>query len=95
MTTRNTTTRDKHRAYIKRGKPPCALCHEPIDYSLPHLDPGEFVVDHFVALKNGGLDTLENKQPSHRACNSMKGAKTAEQIAAERSVRTYVTDLVW
>lgn len=66
MTTRNTTTRDKHRAYIKRGKPPCGICHEPIDYTLPHLDPGEYVVDHIVPLNKGGDDALANKQAAHR-----------------------------
>lgn len=37
---RNTTTRDRHRAIIARGKPDCSLCGEPIDYTLTVL-PGE------------------------------------------------------
>ena len=72
---RSTTIRDKHRATIKRGKPACALCGKPIDYQLPHLDPGEFVVDHVVPLTRGGPDTLANKQPAHRSCNSKKRAR--------------------
>lgn len=95
MATRNTTTRDKHRAYIKRTRPPCHLCGGDIDYDLPYLDPGEYVVDHVIALANGGADELDNKRASHRACNANKAAKTAEQIAAERDVRTFITSRVW
>ena len=72
---RHTTTRDRHRSVIARGKPPCALCGEEIDYSRPHMDPREFVVDHIIPLAKGGTDTLTNKQPAHRACNRAKGAR--------------------
>lgn len=95
MTPRNTTARDKHRAYIKRTKPPCHICGQEIDYTLPHLDPGAYVVDHVVALANGGEDTLENKRAAHRACNRAKSDKTAEELAATQGVRTYVTSRVW
>jgi 5-methylcytosine-specific restriction endonuclease McrA len=95
MTTRNTTTRDKHRAYIKRTRPDCGLCRKPIDYDLPYLDPMSYVVDHIIAIKNGGPDTLENKQAAHRSCNESKGAKTAEQMAARQAVRTFVTTRSW
>lgn len=74
MTARNTTTRDRHRNVIARGKPPCALCGQPIDYTLPHLDPMAYVVDHKIPLHRGGPDTLDNKQAAHRSCNRTKGA---------------------
>lgn len=69
---RNTTTRDHHRKTIAKGKPPCALCGEQIDYTLPYMDPGEYVVDHIVPVKRGGSDTIDNKQPAHRQCNRAK-----------------------
>lgn len=72
---RNTATRDRHRATIARGRPPCAICGQPIAYDAPHLDPASFVVDHIVPLHHGGPDTLANKQPAHRACNRAKGAR--------------------
>lgn len=31
---RNTAVRDRHRATIAKSKPPCALCGDPIDYTL-------------------------------------------------------------
>lgn len=87
---RSTTTRDLHRNQIRRGRPPCALCSEPIDYSLPYLDPGEFVVDHIVPLSKGGADTLENKQPAHRSCNRVK----SDRLEGDH-VRTFVTERCW
>lgn len=70
---RHTTTRDRHRRIIARGKPPCHICGEAIDYDAHWLDPNSFVVDHIVPLKAGGKDTLQNKAPAHRACNRAKG----------------------
>lgn len=75
MTRRSTTIRDLHRRMIRRLAPPCGICHQPIDYSLPYLDPGSFVVDHVMPLARGGPDTIENKQAAHRACNLAKSDK--------------------
>lgn len=101
-TQRSTTTRDRHRAALRRGQPPCALCHQDIDYTLPHLDPGEFVVDHIIPLARGGANELANCQPAHRACNEAKGDKLPEEMAAEAAAqaalagpRTYVTYRTW
>lgn len=72
MAGRNTATRDRHRAIIRRGEPSCALCGAPIDYSLAWPDLWCYVVDHIVPLNRGGTDTLDNKQPAHRTCNRAK-----------------------
>lgn len=69
---RSTTIRDRHRKTIAKGQPPCGICGQPIDYTLPHLDPGEFVVDHKTPLNRGGKDVLSNKQAAHRLCNRLK-----------------------
>lgn len=91
MTARSTTIRDQHRKLIARGNPPCGICSEPIDYALPHLDPGAFVVDHIVPLNKGGEDVIENKQAAHRACNRAKSDKLAEEMGP----RQYVTWRSW
>ena len=88
---RNTATRDRHRAAIKRAKPPCGICGQPIDYTLPYLDPLSFEVDHVIAINNGGPDTLDNKQASHRRCNRLKWDTTGEVGAP----RTYTTHRKW
>ena len=77
---RNTTVRDKHRKQIAKDQPPCALCGKPIDYTLRYPDAGSFVVDHIVSLYAGGTDTIDNKQPAHRACNSAKGARAVAPV---------------
>lgn len=75
MTRRNTTTRTHHRAALSRTQPPCAICGEPIDYTLRYPDPRAYVVDHIIPLNRGGTDTLHNKQPAHNACNREKSDK--------------------
>ena len=77
---RSTTIRDKHRRAIASGKPPCALCGKPIDYSLVYPHEQSYVVDHVVPLDAGGPDVLDNKQPAHRGCNSAKGARTIAPV---------------
>ena len=85
-TDRNTTVRDRHRRRIARGKPgcaiePCLFPGVPIDYEADHLDPLSFVVDHIVPRNRGGADTIDNKQPAHRACNRAKSDKLPEDDA--------------
>ena len=75
MTARNTTQRDRDRRTIARSRPDCHICGEPIDYSLPYLNPREYVVDHLVPLSRGGADHISNKAAAHRECNSKKRAR--------------------
>lgn len=91
MPSANTTTRDAHRRTIARGKPPCGICGEEIDYRLryPHLD--SYVVDHIVPTTKGGADTLDNKQAAHSRCNRAKSDKL-ETIGA---ARIFVTSRTW
>ena len=64
---------------IKRSKAPCIICGEDIDYSLPHLDPMSFVIDHIIPLNKGGADVIENVAAAHRTCNRTKSDKLPEQ----------------
>ena len=96
---RNTATRDRHRSVIARGKPPCALCGEPIDYTLKYPHPKSFVVDHIIPLgksptpeRIAELDVLSNKQAACADCNRLKWDKVeGDQPAA----RTFVTARSW
>lgn len=88
---RNTTIRDRHRSAIRREKPPCGICGEDIDYSLRSPDPMSFEVDHIIAIANGGTDTIENKQASHRKCNREKWHRVTDATAP----RTFVTTRTW
>lgn len=90
---RNTTQRDRDRNAIRRTKPPCGICEQPIDYSLPHTDPMSYVVDHVIPWAKGGPDTLENKQAAHRRCNLAKYDKS--EIDLRQGPRIFVTHRVW
>ena len=59
---------------------PCALCGQPIDYSLPSGNPMSFEVDEVIPVSRGG-DPLsrENTQPAHRICNQRKGDGTGRK----------------
>ncbi len=97
--TRSTTTRDRDRRTIARCKPPCALCEQPIDYTLKYPDPLCFTVDHITPIGRNPtperileLDVLSNKQPAHFACNRDKWDKVEGSGDAPR---TFVTDRTW
>jgi 5-methylcytosine-specific restriction endonuclease McrA len=72
MVERSTAVRDRHRAIIARGHPPCWICGRPIRYDLPYPEPESFVVDHKTPLNRGGTDTLDNKAAAHQRCNRAK-----------------------
>lgn len=88
---RNTTRRDRDRSYIRRNQPPCGICGQPIDYTLPHLDPMSYVVDHIVPLNRDGKDVRENKQAAHRSCNRTK----SDKLPGDDAPRRYVTWRTW
>jgi len=95
---RNTATRDRHRAAIARGKPDCALCHQPIDYSLKYPELGAYVVDHITPLgpspspeRMAELDVIGNKQPAHNKCNRAKW----DRVGSATVARVFVTDRRW
>jgi len=90
MATRNTTSRDKHRATIRRHQPPCGICGQPIDYTLHYRNPRSYVVDHITPLNRGGPDTLDNKQAAHRDCNRTKSDNPTYQPGI-----TYTTERCW
>lgn len=75
MVKRSSTNAANHRARIRKSKPNCHICGKAIDYDLPHLDPGAFVVDHVKALAKGGLDVPSNTAAAHRGCNAKKSAR--------------------
>jgi hypothetical protein len=66
MAARSTTIRDRHRRTIAKTQPPCGICGQPIDYTLPHTDLRSYVVDHILPIHKGGDDALANKQAAHR-----------------------------
>lgn len=63
---RDTALAKKFRVIIARTKANCHICGGPIDYQLPPLEPGAFVIDHVVPLHKGGADALSNIRAAHR-----------------------------
>jgi 5-methylcytosine-specific restriction endonuclease McrA len=89
----NHRRRDRHRAHIARGKPPCAFCGEDIDYTLRFPHPDSYEVDHIIPIVQGGADHVDNLAPSHRRCNRAAGDKRPRHDT--RPAVTYVTDRTW
>lgn len=77
---RNGAQQKRDRRRIARAQPDCALCGEPIDYSLKWPDPRCFVLDHIIPIDAGGEDHIRNKQATHAACNSKKRARLVAPI---------------
>jgi len=78
----NSTKRNKLRALIKQRGLPCALCGQPIDYSLPAGDPLSYELDEIVPVSRGGDPLSEsNVQPAHRICNQRKGNRMPEDYS--------------
>ena len=52
--------------------PECPYCKQSITTS------DDLTIDHFVPKAHGGQDNLENLQPMHKECNSLKGCSMPE-----------------
>lgn len=92
MNNRNTTRRDRHRKQVARGRPPCHLCGNEIDYdAASHLEPLSFTIDHIIPLAKGGTDTIDNLAAAHRKCNRDKG----DGGPAIKAAVAYVTARAW
>lgn len=97
-TGRNTATRDRHRAAIRRTKPPCGICENEIDYTLKWPDPMCFVVDHIEAIGRNAtperiaeLDVITNKQAAHNKCNRDKW----DALPQADAPHTFITSRTW
>lgn len=81
----NGARRDKVRAVVRSWGRPCAICGDPIDYSLPPGDPWSFEVDEIIPVSKGGSPfDVDNCQPAHRRCNQWRGARGMGEVLALR-----------
>lgn len=62
-----------YREQIKMKTCYCYLCGKPIDKEK------DFNLDHMVPLSRGGQNSPSNWRPTHKGCNSDKGALTYEE----------------
>lgn len=73
---KNYAARTALRKQVKSLGLPCALCGQPIDYTLPVGDPWSYELDEIIPVSRGGSPTdFNNVQPVHRRCNQKKGNK--------------------
>ncbi len=80
--------RDALRNRVSTMGLPCALCGQPIDYSLPAGHPLSYELDEIIPVSLGG-DPLDpcNVQPAHRICNERRHNKTMEQWIVEQRAK--------
>jgi 5-methylcytosine-specific restriction endonuclease McrA len=62
---------------LDRDGTDCALCFEPVDFSLSWPDPFSQSLDHAIPISRGGPHILANCQLAHLRCNISKGARVA------------------
>lgn len=62
-----------YREQIKMHTCYCYLCGRPIEREK------DFNLDHMTPLSRGGQNTPNNWRPTHKSCNSEKGALTYEE----------------
>jgi 5-methylcytosine-specific restriction endonuclease McrA len=80
MVRRDSAQQEKHRARWRATRAACAICGQPIDYTIAWPDPMSFVVDHIIPIAKGGPHTFDNTQPAHAGCNSTKRARLVAPI---------------
>lgn len=69
---------------IRNRRGDCALCGQPIDYSITDpYDPGAFTVDHKLSWIGYPelREDLGNLQAAHRRCNLAKGSGPSDPYA--------------
>lgn len=84
---------------------PCALCGQPIDYTLPAGHPMSFELDEIVPVsryREGGYETPEecaldpaNHQPAHRICNQHKGNYMPKDGIRTQGIDPCVSQVDW
>jgi 5-methylcytosine-specific restriction endonuclease McrA len=88
-------------ARVKATETHCALCDEPVDKSLHHLDPRAAVVDEDIPVARGGSPyDRANCHLMHRACNRWKSTLTLAEARVKRagqtaSVKPVVASSIW
>lgn len=81
----NGSRRTKLRKAVGSLGLPCALCGQPIDYSLPPGHPMSYELDEIVPVSKGGDPyDPDNVQPAHRVCNQRKGNRTTRALGASQ-----------
>jgi 5-methylcytosine-specific restriction endonuclease McrA len=72
-------------ARVKATETHCALCDEPVDKTLHHLDPRAAVVDEDIPVARGGSPyDRANCHLMHRACNRWKSTLTLAEARVKR-----------
>src|SRR5690606_29005449 len=65
----------------------CYLCELPTTRNLLGAEAADPTIDHVIAIENGGAHAASNVATAHRACNQVKGGRTAEEA------RVIISDL--
>lgn len=74
---KNGHRRRKLRARILATETHCALCGQPVDQTLHHLDPMAPEIDEIIPISHGGNPlSRANTQLVHRTCNQRKSNGT-------------------
>lgn len=87
--TRRKLTQEERQAVYDKCCGNCAYCGK-------HIEFRDMQVDHVIALRKGGADSIDNMLPACRSCNHYKSTLTLEQFrtAIERMPQVLERDCV-
>ena len=84
----NGNARSKLRQRVLASEDVCHLCGQPVDKTLPHLNPWSAVIDEIVPVSQGGSPfDRANVHLAHRRCNSIRSNRSvawAQAVLAGR-----------
>ena len=76
---------DKNARRIYATQKVCAICGQPVDFSIKWPEPMSKTIDHIIPVSKGGHPSdINNLQLAHFRCNRLKSDKIFKEESKEK-----------